>query len=201
MDKYIDMSIEGRNMSIWEDAVMDAHCKIYKQYNYDRLLKEKFGKLQEYTVCRGLSPEDKAGLSAWLDKKNTSRYRYILLTVNFKEGVDINDVLKKIEKCLTKRWIVNYMWCLEWRDLNKGMHCHMRLEIKGGKQSYRCKGEVYNTFKHLVGNKNHIHAHYNNDCSHFDEYIKGYRNGKPKETSKIDAVMRKKYELKNYYVA
>lgn len=112
-------------------------------------------------------------------------------------------MIKQIEKSLKKKWIMKWSWCLETRGLlnNRavGIHAHIRTVVIDDKYSYECKREMYNTFKHLVGNVAHVNAKYSNIEGAFIDYVKGIKKGEPKENAKADDMFRAQYGLEDYY--
>lgn len=181
--------------------MLHAKTKLWREFWYYRLTDHQ-DEMGNYTVCK-LAPDSiRSEMSNWLNKKAKMRgtkYKYCMFTINFKEEIDIEYIKKKLKKCLTKNWIEQYIYCYEWRDIDKGMHVHLKTWIKEGKVVYNCKKEVYNTFKDLVGNKLHVNVRYSNRNDCFNEYIKGYKLGQVKPTHIHDCVMRNRLKLEAYY--
>ena len=136
----------------------------------------------------------------WLIERGRGRHRFIMITVNPIEGTPVELLMKKMEKCCKKKWIKTNMCCIEWRETDKGMRCHMRFELKEKKNPYRCKGECYNTFKSIVGNSKHVNVRYGNREDSFIEYVKGFKNGDFKPNRENDLKLRKKYKLNDIMV-
>ncbi len=186
---------------IFHNQQIEAYKKLFKQFHYDRafndpsftddyipeVYKEEF---QKYIVRRS----------------SAGRYKYVMYTINFREDIDHYEVLKAFLKYTKKKWIKKSYSCFEWRDIDKGQHIHSRVEIipddpeKPNRITiYQRKREVYNTFKHLVGNKLHINARYSNRKDCFIAYVKGLRKGKPKECMTCTMHMRSKLDLLDIY--
>lgn len=135
-----------------------------------------------------------------LSKEYGQRYKYLMITVNPKEGMCLTAFHKQIRKSVKKIFIAKSMYCFEWRNIDEGLHCHIKIWLKKRKKEvYNIKREFYNTFKHLVGNKQHVNARYSNRDGCFEDYIMGMKAGKPKDTHQVDVEMRKKHGLKDIY--
>lgn len=175
------------------DCRDEAIKKILKEFHYDKLINDPDAMGNEV-------PEfAKDELISWMEQRNSNRYKYAMITINPKEDTDVFRFVKKIQKASTKTWIKHFMWCIEWREINKGMHCHMKVWIEESKNPYRIKGEMYNTFKHMVGNKLHINIRYSNREGCFEEYIKGYKDGQIKDHHQASLIMRQKCNLNDVY--
>lgn len=164
--------------------------KLLKEFWYDKAL-------EETSVFEDYIPEDMLEeVVEYTSKRNrNSRYKYAMFTINFKEKVTLKNAMKKFEKFRTKKWIEKSMSCMEWRGLYLGMHLHSKVWIKDGKRIYDCKREVYNTFKDLVGNKMHVNVRYSNRENCFEEYIKGYKKGKMKDSFAVTELMRENQKV------
>ncbi len=171
-----------------------AVSKIFKEFHYDRLLKYSDELIEQ------IEDVYKDDFKDWIGERQSNRYKYIMFTINPKEGVNVEEFLKKIKKMLTKKWIKQYLYCIEWRsECMTGMHAHIKCWICDKKNPYHCKREVYNTFKYLVGNKSHVHPRYSNRKGCFDDYINGIKDGKPKEFSEYDRNSRKLLGIPNVF--
>lgn len=136
--------------------------------------------------------------ASYVAKRNdVGRYPYCMVTINFKEDVTFADAVKKFNKFVKKCWILKSMSCFEWRDIDKGMHIHSKLWIAKDKRYCECHREIYNTFKHLVGNKRHVCLRPSTRDGCFEDYIKGIKEGSKKATHDIDKEMRIKYAVSN----
>ena len=178
----------------------EAIKKIAKQYYYDRI------KSDPEEISSYIPTSTMEDFTKWCVKSTGQRYKYVMITVNFKDGIDSEIMWKKIYKFLKKKWIVSYIYCLEQRsitelELGKGIHMHCRVELKEGAKPYECKRQTYNTFKHLVGNKLHVNCRYSNKPECFIDYIKGYKNGVIKPTTKMDIKWRKQNLYKDLYTS
>ena len=93
------------------------------------------------------------------------------------------------------------MYCIEWREGDKGMHAHIKIWLNENKNPYRCKGEFYNTFKSLVGNKQHVNIRYSNTDGCFEEYIMGIKDGEFKKNRENDIRNRDECKIEMYYIS
>lgn len=172
--------------------------KIMDQFFYDKYTEEPTLIEEEFM---GLKDE----FLKWsYERSAKSRYKYAMFTINFIEGVELVEILKRMKKCCSKKWIERYMWCIEQRgtgdiDLGEGKHVHLKVWIKDGKSVYRCRGEVYNTFKKMVGNKKHVNVRYSNRKGCFGDYIRGYKGGKKKDKYDADQAFRERNNLMDVY--
>lgn len=119
------------------------------------------------------------------DKKpynnTTKREKYVLITVNPKPEISVGDMLQLYKRARKKNWIINTHSTIEWRKEKEGMHLHMLAWVIFKKAKSQIHKEIYNTFKHVVGNKNHVNIQINKvDPGKMITYIEGYKNGLPK---------------------
>lgn len=183
-----------KQLTLFANERENAMKKLAKEYWYDKLIEES--ELWRDYVPKNLRDD----FGKYVTKrKGCNRYKYLLFTINFTEGTDVGNAVKKVEKCVHKKWIKSALYCFEWRGSDNGFHCHLRCEIIKDKNAYRCKGEVYNTFKHMVGNKMHVNLRYSNSDNAFVDYVKGLKKGKPKANCVYDDYNRDKYGLLKYY--
>lgn len=185
------------NQKRYLECLEKARKKIIQEFLYERL------RNTPEKIIELLPKNDHKEYIAYNKERNSSRYKYVMCTVNFKEDISIKVILKKIEKALAKTWVIQAMYCLEQRaeygEDASGIHAHIKIWIREGKNPYKCKGELYNTFKGVVGNKLHVNMRYSNVEGCFEEYIKGYKKGKEKKRNMADKVWRKSLGLENVY--
>jgi len=175
-----------------------AMVKLFTQYHYDQMVENP--EMLKNEVPGGHWD----GFNGWMNSKGKSRYRYAMFTINWVEGLDMDLKIKKVCKILKKKWILNAIWCMEWRDVDMGNHTHIRMEIEDGKKTYDCKREVYNTVKKFVGNKMHVNVRYSNTENCFIKYVEGLKkndsgNYVEKKFSVIDKIMRERYKLPDVF--
>lgn len=135
----------------------------------------------------------------YTQKSGGKKYECLMVTINLKEDVDLQEVIKKTKKCIKKVWINKYLYCYEVRGENRGLHIHMKLIIRDNKKIYDCKREIYNTYKHLVGNKLHVNMRYSKNINAFEDYILGYKEGELKEHHRDSVIYRDENGLMPYY--
>lgn len=129
--------------------------------------------------------------------------RYMMATINFKPGVDLEIVKKQMKKCLKKIWIEEYMYCYEIRnedeEADAGLHIHLKIWKAKNKKSGECKREIYNTFKHLVNNIQCVNMRHSNIDGCFEKYIRGFKNDDKKDCLDISRRYRDENGLEDYY--
>lgn len=174
-----------------------AMKKLFTEYHYDKMCEKP------EILKNGIPEYEIDEFMTWMKSKGKSRWKYLLFTINFRHGIDLKLVLKQIGKSLKKKWIVDWIWCLETRGMLGeeiyGIHAHIRVKVTNGKYSYECKREMYNTFKNIVGNVQHVNVRYGNREGSFIEYVKGIKKEKIKENALIDKIYRGKNKLEDYY--
>lgn len=130
--------------------------------------------------------------------------KFILFTINFLPETGVDDLMLKIMKAVRKKWIVDWKFCVEQRSEVAGefygIHAHIYTEIAGNKPTYQCRREMYNTFKHMVGNKLHVNCVYAKTKDNFVNYVKGIKKSPEKmEKVLVDHEFRTQNGLKSYY--
>ncbi|WP_445775567.1 hypothetical protein, partial [Shewanella sp.] len=178
MDRFFEDTEEKfRKLKVFTIAREKAFEKLFKEFWYDKSLKTA-------EITDDYIPEVcKEEFQKYVGKRGKARYKYLLITINFKPDVDFEMAYKQFEKYTKKKWIDKCINCFEWRkemtkDDNGGMHIHSKVWIADKKNPYKCKGEVYNTFKNLVGNKLHVNVRYSNAEGCFEDYIAGLKKKK-----------------------
>lgn len=191
----MDLNSELNKFKCWNECKDNAVRRLIREYHYDVLRKDGI------SLGMFVPTKYKKGITEYIESRNGNRYKYIMITVNPNEDVEHKLFCKKIRKALKKVWINNWMYCIEWRDGEKGMHAHIKIWLDENKNPYRCKGEFYNTFKHVVGNKQHINIRYSNTDGCFEKYIMGIKDGEKKKNYADDIGNRVKYKMEKYYVS
>ena len=110
---------------------------MFKEYHYDKFLNNP-SLLDDFVPAYARGEFQK-----YCGKRTSKRYKYVMFTINFKEGVDMDDVKKKYVKYVMKKWLLKSMSCFEWRKMDKGMHIHSKVWLDEEKNPYECKREVY----------------------------------------------------------
>lgn len=168
-----------------------AKTRIWTEYWYDKWMDDKEFEYLDSWCPKGL----KGDMKEYIQSRGKQRWKYVFITVNPMPTVTFSEFFSKIIKAVNKVYVKDYYWCIEWREKDQGMHAHFKIELAEGKSPYQVKGEWYNTFKHYVMNKHHIHVLYTNKKEAFIDYIKGKKNGLPKKNAEWDQIMRKKLGL------
>ncbi len=188
------LGIKEKKLQLFIQSKEKAYAKRFKEYWYDKVLEENED-ISSYVP--NILKED---FQKYLGKKSGKRYNYIMFTINFKESVTFAQAYKKFVKYTKKTWIHSHYSCFEWRSLESGMHIHSKVVLTDDKvKVYRCKSEVYNTFKNLVGNKLHINVRYSNREGCFDSYIDGLKKEIRKDCYEVTHIMRAKHSIPNVF--
>ncbi len=177
-----------------------AGIQVWKEFWYEQFIDDECDQLQEF--CPKYM---RTRMREYLQTRQKNRYKFALITINPREGTNIAEFSKKIQKATGKVWIKDFSYVYEWRNIDLGLHVHIKVAINEDKNPYRIKGEFYNTFKHLVGNKKHVDVRYSNRKDCFEKYLRGLKKGlggyEPKKTHIYDIEMRKKYNLEDIYIS
>lgn len=198
-------------MDLWSKGRDKAIVKMFMEYCYDKFSENP------RDIMHMVPASDKDDFEKYVLKRNNNRYKYLLITINYKPDVDIKEIVKKTEKVTKKKWINKAMWCYEQREKDekleglldgeklplpyifKGIHVHMKVWLSEKKNPYHCKREVFNTVKHIVGNKMHVNVRYSNRDGCFDAYCNGWKNESHKPGWEMDCLMRKRLGLEYVY--
>lgn len=166
------------------------------------LTKYYFEKYTEYheELVKEIDDEESEEILGWMKNayadKDTKIY---MVTINPKDGTEIEVFMKKLLKASKKKYIKEYMYAIEWRDEFNGMHAHMRFSMNKKKKPSEIRREFYNTFKSMVGNRKHIDVKYSYKKDAFINYVCGVKNGKPKKNRENDIKLRKKHGITDLY--
>jgi len=170
----------------WRDEIMNNPTRYLKDVHND--LKEEF--LKWHSI-----------------RKTVKKYKYVFVVINPKKLVTIQELQKKVNKVISKKWLTSYIYSYEQRSTNikemgKGIHINLLIELTKDKSPYSVKDDVYKTFKLYVGNRKHVCIRYSNNPTNFINYILGYKKGddKLKQVS-IDKKWRDKLHLSHYYLS
>lgn len=151
------------------------------------------------------------------EKQNSCKSTHVHMTVNPREGTQLDDLVYAVTKAMSKKWLTEkierdmVLFTFEQRgrtekDIGQGIHCHVVFP-RNGKQPCKIRREMQNTFKHL-GNMEDPH------CLSFKwkvgevavkrayDYIKGEKNPKNKDKQDmmvVDKVWRRKMNMVQYY--
>lgn len=136
------------------------------------------------------------------------------ITIRPKDGTCIYTFMKKIEKCVKKVWIKNYLYVYEQvgmddNSIGKGFHAHMLIHHESDKKKWsEFNQEITNTFKDILNPK--VGIDYKNVLrevayQNFYNYLIGTkdhsreRNRDKKLKQEYDVIFRQKYEMTPFY--
>ncbi len=194
MDNEITMRRNMEKATRWIKAKDRAVNKLLDQYLYDKIMMGQFT-LEDYI------PEmEVENVNDYIQERQKRSYKRIMITVNPVEDIAFPKFEKSVLKCLKKKWIRSGIFCYEWREGERGLHCHIACAIDPTKNPAAIHREVYNTFKSFVGNKQHVNIKYSNMVNGFTNYVKGIKKGSPKENAIEDERNRAKLCLDNWYL-
>jgi len=130
------------------------------------------------------------------------RSSWVFMTVNPKPGTTVTQFKKLMVNAMSKKWVGEYAYVYEWRQGTEGLHSHALFMKPHNKQPAQVVREMQNTFKHVVGNPQHVNFKY---CYTPDAIIARYKYlyGEKKIT-KLDKVnndwdQRYQNDLDNIY--
>jgi len=135
----------------------------------DDLIKRKFRKIlgQEYALERGgafqkqLKSIEESNAFNLLEQRAVKHHNtHLWITINPKTSVKLVDFVKSIAKISTKTCFTSCLYVFEQRgtskqDMGQGMHCHMLAKRNLNYKPCKCRDNVKNSCKKLVGNINH----------------------------------------------
>lgn len=173
------------NTEIFDKAHNQAKLKLFKEYCYDEMIENEeidwSNCVPNYALKKFLSWKQKRA------EARGARWRYGMVTVNFKPGADHKQIVKKTEKMMKKKWIIDHGIRFECRNEDmEGIHVHAWFEVSANKNIYRTKGEFINTMKDLIGNRQHVHVIYSNEIKKFKNYVNGFKKGQKKPNYDVD---------------
>jgi len=139
-----------------------------------------------------------------------------------REDVSLKELLKVINKLVSKKWLNNGIWVIEQRGINddeigKGKHLHLLFK-RNGKSLYEIDREFLSSVKNIIMQldkdrpdyKEWLNKFHNfrqikdEDVVKLKEYILGEKDERNDKTKKIKQTFDKKYRilnnLKSYYI-
>jgi len=167
----------------------------------------KRGLLLQFSDNPEMLPEMAQPLQVLLNAKKSnaaskaSKSYGFMVTVNPRPDVIYDDFIKLVLKSVSKKWLGYFIWCIEWRDGDTGMHAHIAC-VRGNKPWSAVKTEFSNTFQSVVGNDMHVkftpyptEEAFQNAIS----YVKGMKKLLPKKNALHDQANRKDLGLEDWY--
>ncbi len=139
------------------------------------------------------------------DRKGKGRYKYLFVGINPFTDVTYQELIRLYNKYKNKKWIEKIESCIEWttgesntdgKFHNGNMHIHSKIWLDPKKDPYRCRREIYNTFKGVL-EYNNVQVEFGNREGSFDQYIRGYKLGKIKPCMEVTTIYRKHYKAKD----
>ncbi len=210
-DKYNGTQEDSRLRSIMRvgmsrdcafEGEKDAMRKIFKEYFYDYYTNNY------QPLVSALEDKHRVPFERYMIVRcSKGRYKYLLVTVAPSTDITYQNFKEKIDKALTKKWIVNSISCIEWTEaeqirdgefFNGNMHWHCRIEITKDKNPYRCRMEIYNTFKYMT-KPQCVSVRYSNAADSFIKYVEGVKKGDVKQGTKISKLYRDYYKIPDVF--
>lgn len=138
-------------------------------------------------------------------KKFTTKSKYMMVTVNPKPDIELDDFIKKIEKYVSRKMVKKYAYVYEVRKYEEkeyvGLHSHILLEYDGTPSNFR--RNTKNTFKKICDtNNSHILNFKFVPEEHLSdkmEYLKGKKVTKKMTSVELSKRYREENELENLY--
>lgn len=148
-----------------------------------------------------------------------SEYKWYWITLNYREGTEVEEIQKFINRYIVSTYISKYIYNYEQRsevpNVFKGIHNHILIAVKRGIKNPQypahIRAKLKQKFRHAkllaemcdVKNKNILNIKCLKSPKEVQRKISLYLNG-DKQKSKmkkvnIDSFFRKKYGLKKYY--
>lgn len=141
-------------------------------------------------------------------KENSENFKYIFITYNPPQEIELDFFKKTMERVVKKNWISRYDYVFEQRsedpDKYHGVHCHMLLEYRKDKSNSEVIREIANTVKKIVDTSN-VHL-FNTKFIQYDEYLRKIKyitelkadNAKHKKQA-VDIIFRETNNLLSLY--
>lgn len=130
---------------------------------------------------------------------------FLFVTVNPQPKFNFLELKKKVEKCISKKWIDRYAYTFEQRSeipgTYSGFHSHMIIQFNDKKLS-EAKREIINTFKTMVGNEKAIDIRVKKleFLEDKERYIQGHKDDPDKLAKALnDRKFREDYDLDLVY--
>lgn len=89
-------------------------------------------------------------------RMNENRVAWWLITLNVRDGTEINEMQVCIDKTVDKCWLRKWVYCWEWGKMNEHVHIHL-ICLKNKAKSTVIR-ELFSTWKHTMGSKEAINV-------------------------------------------
>lgn len=191
-----------RHRRLFLDTKEEVIKTLYKKY-YSEIIKSE---LKE-GICFDKPLQDVYNKAMEIRKQNV-KDEYYFITLCPYEQIDINSVIKVVDKIIKKKWMKDYIYVYEQRqsETNKpyyGIHVHfiVKRDVIAKSDVIR---EVYNTSKNICGSPQSIDVKLlknRNDLDVRINYLLGAKSTEEKQDrQKIDKIFRQEYKLNSYYI-
>lgn len=209
-DMLIDQLKQSPDFSQSEiDAIRKkAYTQVIQKKFYD-YYQQQIEENPEFLTEKDSDIQLKYAIAKLSDRKDQLSSTHIFLTINPKEGVILQDLISKVEKCIKKKWITEFTYSYEQRSEEEataghGAHCH--IVINRGTEPAKAKKELKNTFKDICNVDNphclNIQFRKGDGVTKAINYIKGTKADPAKQQKlKIDAIWRQQFALQPFYAS
>ena len=199
MEKFLEMQ------TLYHQEMADLTKRKMRQILEQNYKLDTLGEL--YTGMKKLIDENdqKLKVKMALDHNNG----YLWITINPKPEIKFDVFRKKIEKLVNRKLFTRVEYAFEQRgnteDDIHGWHCHILGLRNLNYKPYKCKQNIKNTVKSLVGNVEsdhqvNIQVIGEDFAKDKEQYFKGLKTGEGKDAKQIvDRIWRKKEGLQPFY--
>lgn len=142
---------------------MDLDQRIQKaleqeDYSYCISLMEQREEARRRLNIQNYVRDNNVGIGKKLNPEDIEKY--VFITFNPPDDVDMADFEKYMKNVVKKRWIHSYLYVFEQRTENHhppftGKHCHMLINYQKGKSKAHIVREIGNTVKFLLDTSNY----------------------------------------------
>lgn len=187
----------------YEQAVLHAYMnfnKSCKQQAFRRALINFYTKKYEVMLENGLFDDalnDVKETRQIIDDLSKNCTEWMFVTVNPRNDVTLKDFQSKIDKLLKKKWIDNYIYCIEQRSVEpnvySGIHTHMLIHNSVNKKFSEFKREFVSTVSSICDAQNSSILNFRSvkddtDLKKMISYIKGTKDVSKDKTYKSDQI-------------
>lgn len=171
-----------------------------KQLAFRRALINFYTKKYEVMLENGLFDEtltDVKEARQTIDDLSKNCTEWMFVTVNPRNDVTLEDFQIKIDKLLKKKWIDNYIYCIEQRSVEpnvySGIHTHMLIHNSVNKKFSEFKREFVSTVNSICDAQNPSILNFrsvkdDSDLKKMISYIKGSKDVSKDKTYKSDQI-------------
>lgn len=171
---------------------------IVKQY--EKAIQEKFESGDIAT-----QDETMLALAAYTDQRKESSSTHFMVTINLDPKFTWEQLHVKVQKAIKKKWVTYWMYAIEQRSESApahGFHAHI-IFARNDYEVSRCRKELTNTFRKLVGNvkaiKFHPWVNTEQGLLNIQNYVMGKKKSEKLAKVEYDKVWRASVALDDYY--